>query len=217
MDPRVGWNIALASLTLAFVLSMIVAWVYTFTYQGLSYMRGFVQTLAVGGVVSALILLAIGENIARGLGVAGALTIIRFRATIKDTRDLIFVFASLAAGVACGAQAYAAAMVGTAVFALAMIYVSFASFGSRRQFDAVLRVRVAADPAGQEGLAGVLRRQCRSFVLINVRDLGGNSEEHAYHVRFVNSEARGTLVKELGAVQGLSGTTLLMQDTSVEM
>ncbi len=60
--------------------------------------------------------LAVGDNVARGIGLIGALTVIRFRSTLKDPRDLIFAFASLATGVAAGAHAYAAAVLGTVVF-----------------------------------------------------------------------------------------------------
>ena len=75
----------------------------------------FVQSLAVAGVVSDLVVLAVGDNHARGIGLVGALTVIRFRSTLKDPRDLSFAFASLATGVAAGAHAYAAAVLGTVV------------------------------------------------------------------------------------------------------
>jgi uncharacterized membrane protein YhiD involved in acid resistance len=217
MEMRIGWDVALACLLLAFVLCMVIAWVYTFTYQGLSYMRGFVQTIAVGGVISALVMLAIGDDIARGLGVVGALTIVRFRNTLKDSRDLLFVFTSLAVGVACGVQTFAIALVGTAVFSMAMIYVSFSSFGSRRQFDAVLRVQLPAGALESRTFNEVLKRHCRSFVLINLRELNGNAQEHVYHVRLLRPDSKSTLLGELGALPGLTGTTLLMQDTTVEM
>src|SRR5689334_1625499 len=100
MGTRIGYDLAAASMLLAFGLSMAIAWVYTLTYEGIGYLRSFVQTLAMGGIVSALVMLAIGDDVARGLGMVGALTLIRFRATLKDTRDLTFVFASLAVGVA---------------------------------------------------------------------------------------------------------------------
>ena len=111
-DIRVGWDIALAALVLSFVLSASIAWIYRATYEGLSYQRGFVQTLALGGPVAAMAMLAIGDDIARGLGLVGALTLIRFRATLKDTRDLVFAFASLAIGVACGVNSLGVAVLG---------------------------------------------------------------------------------------------------------
>jgi len=216
MEMRIGWDLALACLLLAFVLSMVIAWVYSLTYQGLSYMRGFTQTLAIGGVISALVMMAIGDDIARGLGVVGALTIVRFRTTLKEPRDLMFVFASLAAGVACGVQTFAIAIVGTAVFCLAMLYVSFAAFGSRKRFDAVLRLQLPS-AADEETLARVLKRHCRAFSLITMREVGVEAREHAYHVRLQRPDSRGALLRDLEALPGLSGTTLLMQDSTVEM
>ena len=79
MEQRIAWDTALASLSLAFALSVVVAWIYSATHAGLSYLRGFTQSLALGGIISAAVMLAIGDDVARGLGVVGALTIVRFR------------------------------------------------------------------------------------------------------------------------------------------
>lgn len=216
MDTRIGWELTLAALLLSFALSMTLAWVYTFTYQGLSYMRGFANTLAVAGILSALVMLAIGDDVARGLGLVGALTVIRFRTTLKDTRDLMFAFATLGVGVACGVLAFPVAMLGTLVFSAAMIYTSWSPFGSRRQFNAVLRLRVPADAAQQQVVGRVMGRYAPSFVLINLRDLGGGAQEHAYHLQLRDPLDKGELLRELGAVPGIAGATLLMQDTSLE-
>jgi hypothetical protein len=216
MDPRIGWEMTLAALLLAFVLSMSIAWVYVLTYQGLSYLRSFANTLAVAGVVSALVMLAIGDDIARGIGLVGALTIIRFRTTLKDTRDLVFAFAALGAGVACGVLAFTVAIVGTLVFSAAMIYITWSDFGSRRQFNAVLRLRAPVDPVAQRALGQVIGRYTGSFALINLRDLGAGAQEHAYHLQLRDPDDKGRLIQELSAVAGVGGATLLMQDTSVE-
>lgn len=216
MDTRIGWELTLASLLLSFVLSMTVAWVYVLTYQGLSYMRSFASTLAIAGVVSCLVMLAIGDDVARGLGLVGALTIIRFRTTLKDTRDLMFAFASLAVGVACGVLAFPVAIAGTAVFGLAMVYISWSAFGSRRNFNAVLRLRVPAETDAQRALNGVLARYAPSHVLINLRDLGGGAQEHAYHLHLRDPLNKGRLIQDLSELPGVGGATLLMQETSVE-
>ena len=50
MDLRVSWDLALAAMLLSLALCMVIAWVYTLTYQGLSYLRGFAQTLATAGI-----------------------------------------------------------------------------------------------------------------------------------------------------------------------
>ena len=70
-------SLALAALLLSYALSMTISWVYVATYSGLSYVRSFATTLAVAGVVAAIVMLAIGDDVARGLGLVGALTVIR--------------------------------------------------------------------------------------------------------------------------------------------
>jgi uncharacterized membrane protein YhiD involved in acid resistance len=217
MEQRIGWELALASLSLAVALSMAVAWVYTVTHEGLSYLRSFVQSLALGGLISATVMLAIGDDVARGLGVVGALTIVRFRTTLKDTRDLMFVFASLASGVACGVQSYAIAVLGAGMFVAATLYLSWSGFGSRRQYDAVLRLRMPFSPTQERALPEVLERHCRRFVLVNMREAGANMHEHAYQVQLTNPAAKAMLLRDLGTLPGLSGAMLLLQDSSVEV
>jgi hypothetical protein len=216
-DIRVGWDLALASLVLSFVLSACIAWVYRATYDGLSYQRGFVQTLALGGPVAAMAMLAIGDDIARGLGLVGALTLIRFRATLKDTRDLVFAFASLAVGVACGVSSLGVAVLGALVFSSAAVLLYWTGFGTRRAFDAVLRLRAGYEEGPQAALARVLSRHCRGFTLVNMRDLGGELQEQSYQLRLSNRRAGGALLHDLADVKGIEGPSLLMQDSLLEV
>src|SRR5215510_5467568 len=132
LEARAGLEVVLASLLLALALSMVIAWAYQVSYRGLSFQRSFAQTLALGGVVSAVAMLAIGDDIARGLGLVGALTLIRFRTILKDIRDLVFAFASLAVGVACGVAAFGVAILGTGVFGAAAMGIASTSFGRRQ-------------------------------------------------------------------------------------
>jgi len=217
VTPRIELEGVLASLFLAFTLGTVVAWVYSFTHTSLSYLRGFTQSLALGGIISAAVMLAIGDDVARGLGVVGALTIVRFRTTIKDTRDLMFVFASLATGIAAGVQSYAIAIAGTAVFAGAVLFLHWTGFGTHRQFDAVLRLRMPSGSAEQAAFAETIRKYCRRFVLVNLRDVGSDLCEHSYQVEFTNSQARAKLMQAVNALPGTSGATLLLQDSSLEL
>jgi uncharacterized membrane protein YhiD involved in acid resistance len=217
MDQHVSWQIALWSLSLAFVLGTVVAWVYELTYQGLSYSRTFVHSLALGGLLSALVMLAIGNDIARGLGLMGALSVVRFRASLKEPRDLLFMFASLGVGVACGVQSYPVAAIGTAVFCVAAVYTSWSSFGSRLQFDAVLRLVLPVNPALGERLEKLLEQHCANHALLNLRDLGGGSQEHAYQLKLTDPKERATLLAEVGKLEGASGITFLAQDRTVEV
>jgi hypothetical protein len=217
VEQRIAWDAALASLSLAFALSVTIAWVYSATHAGLSYLRGFTQSLALGGIISAGVMLAIGDDVARGLGVVGALTIVRFRTTLKDTRDLLFVFASLAAGVACGVQSYAVGIVGVGMFSAAVGFLHLTSFGTHRQFDAVLRIRMPANSPQQRAFTEMLEQHCRRFLLVNLREAGNELYEHSYQVQFSDPKVGAVLLRELNTLPGLTGATLLMQDSSLEL
>jgi len=216
VGSRIGWDMALAALLLAFALSMLIAWFYSMTYQGLGYLRSFAQTLALGSVVSALVMLAIGDDIARGLGMVGALTMVRFRANLKDTRDLVFIFASLSVGVACGVQAFAVAVCGTAVFLGVVLYVSWTRFGSRREFDAVLRFRLPAEPSHDHDLREVLGRHCRKTEMLDLR-ASDDWQEYTFHLKLSHPEVdEPALLRDLGAIPGVQDAALLKQDASLE-
>ena len=90
------------TLILAFVLSSTIAWTYEKTFLGLSYSRNFVQGIVLSAVVAAMVMQAIGDNVGRGLGMMGALSVVRFRTSFKDPRDIMFIFAALGAGIGCG-------------------------------------------------------------------------------------------------------------------
>jgi uncharacterized membrane protein YhiD involved in acid resistance len=211
-----NWTTTCISLLLTLGLVMLIAWTYAATYQGLAYLREFQHTLVLAGVVATIVLLAIGNEIARGVGLVGALTLIRFRSTLKDPRDLAFAFAALGVGVASGARAYHAAVLGTAVFMLAAFYVSWSAFGSRRPFDSVLRALVPADPAAQQRIPDLLRRHCRAFALVQLRAVGESQQEHVYHLRLATATGQSALARELAALAGVEEISIVLHDVSLE-
>jgi len=76
----------------AFLLTALVGLVYRITHRGVSYSQSYVQTLVLMGVVVALIMMIVGSNIARAFSLVGALSIIRFRNAVKETRDVGYIF-----------------------------------------------------------------------------------------------------------------------------
>jgi uncharacterized membrane protein YhiD involved in acid resistance len=108
------WDVALA-LILSFILALIIGKVYKETHKGVSYSQSYVHTLVIMAVVVSLIMLIIGSNIARAFSLVGALSIIRFRNAVKETRDVGFVFLAMAIGMACGTRFYMMAVFATFV------------------------------------------------------------------------------------------------------
>ena len=79
-------------MVLSFVLSTFIGWIYKITHRGSSYTQSFVLTLVMNSMIMALIMMIVGSNIARAFSLVGALSIIRFRNAVKETRDVGFIF-----------------------------------------------------------------------------------------------------------------------------
>ena len=86
----------LINLVTAFVLALVIAFTYRATHRGLSYSQSFVLTLIFVTVITAMVVMVIGNNLARAFALVGAMSIIRFRTVVKDTKDTAFVFFALA-------------------------------------------------------------------------------------------------------------------------
>lgn len=210
-------KIAALSLLLAFGLAQLIGAVYVRTFKGMSYSRSFVQAVALGSIISCMLMLAINNSIAAGLGIAGSLAIIRFRTSMRDPRDMVFVFASMGAGIAAGLKAYMAAVFGTALFCAAVYMLAYTEFGSKQQFDGLLRFSIPRSTDG-DLITNILRRYTRQFTLITLRNSAQEEVmEHAYQVEMKDQELRVQMVGDLEELPGLQEISLLMQEPTVEL
>jgi len=213
-----NWRSALLAVLLAYVLTQAIGAVYAWTYSGLSYSRNLVQALVVAGVVAAMLMLAIGNSLARGIGIVGTLALIRFRTNLRDPLDMVFVFAAFGAGIAAGTQSYATAVIGTVVFLGVVTLMRLSSFGAVQQFDGVLRVQLPSDPDLEERLQKALRAVCRRFVLITLRDVAqGEAQERAYQISLRHPHDEGRLLEAVTAIPGAAAVTVAMQEATVEL
>jgi hypothetical protein len=130
---------------LSFLLSLAIGWVYTITYKGVAYTQSYVHTLALLTMVVAVIMLVIGSNIARAFTLVGALSIVRFRNAIKDTRDVGFIFFAMAIGMACGTRFYLLAVAATIMIGFLWWALSTLNLFSRDITEQILKVRLPAD------------------------------------------------------------------------
>lgn len=114
----------------AFLLASIIAITHKLTFTGDYYPKNFFQSLVLGAVVTTLVMMAIGDSLARGLGVFGAMAIIRFRTRIDDPRDVLFLFAALSTGLAIGVYGFTISFVGSLLFCLVAVLLHFSPFKS---------------------------------------------------------------------------------------
>ena len=112
----------LAALGAAFLCSLFIYFVYRYFYNGISYSPSFGMLLIMLTMVTAFIIICISTNLVLSLGMVGALSIVRFRAAIKDPLDVGFLFFAIAAGLTAGARLYMAALIGTLAIGLIFMF-----------------------------------------------------------------------------------------------
>lgn len=215
-DP-ISLKTIVLSLLMAFALTQMIAAAYVWTFRGMSYSRGLVHAVAMGSIVACMLMLAINNSVAAGLGIAGSLAIIRFRTSMRDPRDMVFVFASMGAGIASGLRAHLAAVAGTIVFCMAAFLLASTEFGSQRQYDGLLRFRLPLN-TDESAINAVLRKFTRKFTLVTLREVSqGEALEHAYQVRLSDAQSRSELIAQIEKLQGIQGVSLLLQEPTVEI
>jgi uncharacterized membrane protein YhiD involved in acid resistance len=208
----------IAALLICFVLTTVLATIYRWTFQSLSYSRSFIHTMVLASMVVSMIIMAVGNSLARGLGILGTLAIIRFRTPIRDTRDLTFLFACLGIGVACGAAIYGVAIIGTLVIGSAALLLHWSPFASRREHEALLRFTLPPDSSSEEKVKDIMRTTCSAFSLIAVREIHqGDLIEYCYHVRLIDPSYQADLISNLAQIPDVSEPNLLLQRSTVEL
>ena len=209
---------AIVTLLAAYVLSQSIGAVYAWTFRGLSYSRTFAQSLVVGGIVAAMLMLAIGDSLARGIGIVGTLALIRFRTNLRDPLDMLFIFSSFGAGIATGTGNFAVGAVGTGLFLLVVTGLRFTGFGAHRQHDGVIRLRLPRGAESTAKLQEALRDQCERFSLVTLREIAqGEQVEVVYQVTLKRKNDESGLVHALSALPGATAVSLSMQEATVEL
>ncbi|MBT3236314.1 MAG: DUF4956 domain-containing protein [Bdellovibrionales bacterium] len=206
------------SLCLAFVLSVMVSITYQRTFLGLSYSKNFIHSLILGSIVTTIAMMAIGDNLARGMGMMGALAIIRFRSTLKDTKDMIYMFIALAIGICCGVYSFSIALVGTSIFCLVAFLLNTLPFTKTTHFDGLLKFNLENVATDKQGLESILNRHCLHFALVTLRELsGGKRLDYAYQVKLKKGEDYSDFITDLTKLDTIQGVNLLVQQSTVEV
>ena len=185
--------VALGSST---VLTLLLAKLYMVTHGGYSYSKSFLQTIVLVGVTVALIMIIIGSDIARAFALVGAMSIVRFRTPVKDARDLVFVFAAIAIGMACGTQFHVFAAIFTAFVAGLVLVFHYWGFGDLPNKGYVVKMRIRG--TDKDRVAELCGQLCKRFTIVSItRSQGEDLEDVIYEVELKRGVAYKDLLERL--------------------
>lgn len=109
------------NMSMSIVLSLFIYIIYKKSFNGVIYSQNFNVTIVMISLITSIIMMLIGSNLAISLGMVGALSIVRFRAAIKEPKDIAFLFWAIAVGLAAGIGAFLIAIIGSVAIALVLL------------------------------------------------------------------------------------------------
>ena len=207
-----GYEI-LINVATAFILGLFVAAIYRATIQRGVPSLALTHTLIMLAMITAMVMMAIGDSIARAFSLVGALSIIRFRTVVKDNRDTAFVFFALASGIACGASSYWVAVLGTFSIGFFILLIFSTRLGKNGHRDFLLKMRMEPDEREVPVYRETFDRILDLHNLINIRSLQmGNLLEMTFQVKLKRQANSSSLVSELSGLDGVERVALISSE-----
>lgn len=198
-------------LVLSFVLGGIVAGIYRWTHQRDEVPSfTFLTTLVLMTIVIAMSTQVIGDNVARAFSLVGALSIVRFRTVVQDTRDTAYVIFAVVVGMAAGAGHFMVALVGIVISGLASFVMrpqTFAWQAPTPTLHLTVRLLVGQDP--QVALTTVFAQYTAMLEMWGSSlTKQGQACDFTYRVQLQEGVSQAVFIGALSAVEGVQGVEL---------
>ena len=192
----------LIGMLFAVVISLFIFWVYKKTFTGIMYSPGFSLTLIGLCLVTTLVIMAVTSNVVLSLGMVGALSIVRFRAAIKDPMEIVFLFWSIAVGIVIGAGMIPLALTGSVI--IGVILMIFAN----RKHPGIPYILImnCADDAAEKNAVETAKSSVSKF-MTKSKTVNKSGIELTAQVRLKDGETG--FVNSLCALDGVSNATLV--------
>ena len=206
----------LMNMALAVVLGTLLGVVYRNTHKGLSYSQSFTHTIVFVSLIVAIVMMVIGSSLARAFALVGALSIIRFRTVVKDTKDTAYVFGALAVGMASGTSNYALAILGAAFVGGLGIVLNATNFAALHKTEFILRFTFDQDK-DSEAYLGVIQQMARRSNLLHLEPSGdGRQLRLTYDINLGADATAEQLTTAMGEVEGISEVVLIAAKSDVD-
>ena len=189
----------LVTLLTSLVCGLVIYFVYRFFYRGVVYSDNFNILIVLTTVVTAFIIMTISANIVLSLGMVGALSIVRFRAAVKDPLDIGFLFWGIAAGITAGAQLCWVALIGTAV--IAVFYILLTIFKKEKKSYLLIVRYKAESEVNINGILGTLKYKLKN------KTRTGDVVELTIEVKIKRNDT--SYIDRFNEVEGVDCVTLL--------
>ena len=198
----------IVALTLSFILQCLISAVYKRTYRGTSYSQDYVHTLIILGTVVTVVIQAVRGDTATAFGMFAAFSIIRFRRTVRQARDIGFIFLAMATGLGVGAREYELATATTIIICATIYVFSKADWFAPVRLSHYLRIRVTNDVDYDTAFQKCFEQYLSRWDLISVESIqAGMMTELRLDISLKDESKPGAFV---AAIQQLNGNNRVM-------
>ena len=197
------------SLGLAVIIGLVISQVYKHTHRGMNYELSFMSTLVLLAPIVALVMLFIRGDLVLSLGLIGSLSIIRFRTPIKDTRDMIFLFWTIAVGLGAGTYNWMVVLIASMIMVPMVFLLYFLKYGRSERADYIL-VCAGEGPYPNDSIRSLISSQVADAA-IRSHEVREDQWETVYELRQSEQGAAllGDLIQKLHDLQNVRKVSLL--------
>ncbi len=186
----------------ALVMGLFIFTVYKKTFNGVMYSTGFAMALVGLSLVTTLVIMAVTSNVVLSLGMVGALSIVRFRAAIKEPMEIVYLFWAIAVGIVIGAGMIPLAVIGSVIIGGILIL-----FANRRIHDNpyILIVNCSSEKAEETALS--LAQTAVERFAVKSKTVNAAGIELTAEIRM--KDAGTVFVNRLNDIEGVNDVTLV--------
>ncbi len=192
----------LIGMLFALVMGLFIFMVYKKTFNGVMYSTGFAMTLVGLSLVTTLVIMAVTSNVVLSLGMVGALSIVRFRAAIKEPMEIVYLFWAIAVGIVIGAGMIPLAVIGSVIIGSILIL-----FANRKIHDnPYILILNCSDHQSEETALHVTETSVERFV-VKSKTVTAAGIELTAEIRMKDAETE--FVNRLHDIGGVNDVTLV--------
>ncbi|MFC1690844.1 DUF4956 domain-containing protein [Nanoarchaeota archaeon] len=184
------------SILLAAFLSFILSRIYTKYGTSISNRRKFAGNFILLSTTTTLIIIIVKSSLALSLGLVGALSIVRFRAAIKEPEELGFLFLNISLGLGLGANQFAVTII---AFTIISLLIMLRKFSHEKNENQNLTLTITSHGSGRislDKLTGILKKHC-DYVHLKRFDSTKDLIDAAFFVTFSSFSRLDNLKREL--------------------
>lgn len=192
----------LIAMAAALVIGLFILVVYKKTFNSVMYSTGFAMTLMGMTMVTTLVILAVTSNVVLSLGMVGALSIVRFRAAIKEPMEIVYLFWAVAVGIVIGAGMLPLAVIGSAIIGVILIL-----FANKKVHDnPYLLILNCQDENAENAAVSLMKEDVKKYA-VKSKTVNAQGIEFTAEIRMKDGET--AFVNRLNEIAGVENATLV--------